>query len=371
MAHGAFERVDFLTNDKNWVFDGVDPRYTVALSVVARARSGAVGFAGSFRSYTEFVQGWDSVTLAPVEEFRTWSSNLGFPLLPSAESGRVFRRLRGHPRFDEWGDYRAVAEFHATNDRSTFDAGERTATSLPVYTGRSFDLWTPDTGQYYAWADPQRVEAALQAKRLNQHRNKRTAFYGLPAAWVEEASTLPMHRPRIAVRDVTNQTNTRTVIAALVPAGAVIVNAAPWLFSPTSDARVDAYLLAVLSGIPLDWYARRWVELHLNIHILNGLPIPTFDDSPLHDRVVEVSGRLAAVDDRYAEWAAEVGVPVGSVTDPVEKADLIAELDALISLLYGLERDDVEHVFATFHRGWAYQQRLAAVLAHYDRWAAA
>ena len=86
------------------------------------------------------------------------------------------------------------------------------------------------------------------------------------------------------------------------------------------------------------------------------------------NRLVEISGRLAAVDERYRSWADEVGVPVGSVTDPVEKQDLIDELDALVSLLYGLTADQVEHIYATFHRGWAYQPRLAAVLAHFHAW---
>jgi hypothetical protein len=34
-------------------------------------------------------------------------------------------------------------------------------------------------------------------------------------------------------------------------------------------------------------------------------------------------------------------------------------------------REQVEHIFATFHRGWDYADRLARVLAHYDRWEAA
>ena len=84
--------------------------------------------------------------------------------------------------------------------------------------------------------------------------------------------------------------------------------------------------------------------------------------------MVEIAGRLAAVDDRYADWAAEVGVPVGSVKTAAEKDDLIAELDALVSLLYGLTEDQVEHVFATFHRGWNYEPRLEAVLKHYRAW---
>ena len=59
------------------------------------------------------------------------------------------------------------------------------------------------------------------------------------------------------------------------------------------------------------------VELHLNFHILNNFPIPDADtdNDGIACRVVEISGRLAAVDEKYAEWAEEVGVPVGSVAD--------------------------------------------------------
>ena len=129
-------------------------------------------------------------------------------------------------------------------------------------------------------------------------------------------------------------------------------------------------MLGVLSSIPLDWYARRFVELHVNIHILNAFPIPSPESTdPLRARTVEISGRLAAIDARYSDWAARVGVVVGSVTDQVTKNDLIAELDAVVALLYGLTREDVEHIFATFHRGWDFGPRLAAALAHYDRWA--
>jgi hypothetical protein len=107
----------------------------------------------------------------------------------------------------------------------------------------------------------------------------------------------------------------------------------------------------------------------MNLHILNGLPIPVLDtESPIAARIVQIAGQLAAVDERYEEWANEVGVPVGSVTTQSEKDDLISELDALVSLLYGLTEDQVEHVFDTFHRGWNYRPRLEAVLEHYARW---
>jgi hypothetical protein len=185
---------------------------------------------------------------------------------------------------------------------------------------------------------------------------------------VDDPSTLACLHPRIAFRDIARATDTRTVLAALVPPNIVLTNKAPYLVRCRGDERDEAYLLGVLSSIPLDWYARRYVEISLNFHILNSFPIPRPEpDNPLRLRVVEISGRLAAVDSRFAGWAAEVGVPVGSVPD-TDKDDLIAELDAVVALLYDLTHLDVEHVFETFHRGWNHKPRLAAVLTHFDAW---
>ncbi len=106
------------------------------------------------------------------------------------------------------------------------------------------------------------------------------------------------------------------------------------------------------------------------MHVLNAFPVPRpATDDPLRTRIVEIAGRLAAVDDRYRDWARAVGVPIGSAQELATKNDLVAELDAVVAHLYGLDRDDVGHVFETFHRGWDYEPRLTAVLAHFDRWA--
>lgn len=200
-------------------------------------------------------------------------------------------------------------------------------------------------------------------------RLARSAFHGLAAQVADDRSTLPFHRPRIAFRDIARATDSRTCIAALVPPETILTNKAPYLFRRDGDASAEAFLLGVLSSIPLDWYARRYVELGMNLHIFNGLPVPAYDhESARCARVVEVSARLAAVDAPFGDWAAEVGVPVGSVTSSVMKDDLIAELDALVALLYRLTEEQVTHVFSTFHRGWDYQTRLAAVLAHFRTW---
>jgi hypothetical protein len=83
---------------------------------------------------------------------------------------------------------------------------------------------------------------------------------------------------------------------------------------------------------------------------------------------VELSGRLAAVDDRYADWAETVDVEYGPLDEETQR-EKIYELDAVVAHLYGLTREHVEVIFETFHDGWDYEERLNRVLDHYDQWA--
>ena len=239
----------------------------------------------------------------------------------------------------------------------------------PVYKGASFNLWEPDTGVYYASVDSAVITKHLQEKRLRQYKMPRSPFSEFSEDWIENPDTLPCYRPRIVFRDVTNRTNTRTVISALVPGELVITHQAPYCLRVMGTERDEAYLLGLFSSMIVDWYARTAVELHLTFHLINNFPIPyaDLDNDLIAQRIVEIAGRLAAVDERFTEWADAVGVPVGSVTDQETKQDLICELDACVGLLYGLDESDLAVIYETFHKGADYSERTRAVLKHFRR----
>jgi hypothetical protein len=282
--------------------------------------------------------------------------------------------MKKSPRFDDVRDgweFRPVAELHSTADKEIYEFDVDDARGrIPVLAGASFNLWQPDFARPYAYVPVDVLRPYLAKKLEVAVRNSRSAFFRV----VFQGGALPMDVPRIAFRDLARSTDTRTTLACLMPAGSSFAEMAPTLVRLKGDAGTEAYLLGVMSSIPFDWASRRWVELHLKYYILNALPVPRYQpDSSLCERVAEVSGRLAAVDDRYTDWASEVGVPVGSVKTQAEKDDLIAELDALVSILYGLTEDQVRHIFVTFHRGWDvtkpdYVARVNAVVNHYRMW---
>ncbi|MET3719215.1 hypothetical protein [Arthrobacter sp. UYEF21] len=369
LAGGAFDEVTFLVNNRQWIFDEVHPQYTVALSTIRRGREHVVRYNGPFYSMDEYEAGRSTLAEVPADDFMSWTNAATFPLLPSSGSAAVFEKLRAHPRFDAVTEFKfvPVRELDAKGDKAlmNFDLASGDG-RVPVLAGASFNLWTPGFGGPYAFVDAEDLTNHLHTKRQRQARTSSSAFYGID---VSDPCTLPLHRARIAFRDIARATDSRTVICALLPPLCSPVHNAPYLFQKSGNDNDAAFLLGVMSSIPFDWYARRFVDLHLTFELLSPMPVPARSGHPMWgERVSDVSGRLAAVDERYADWAASVGVPVGSVASNAEKNDLIAEVDALVSLLYGLDRDDVVHIFETFHRGWNYTERLNAVLRHYDIW---
>jgi hypothetical protein len=368
--NGSFEDVTFLTNNRNWVFPDVHPQYTVALSSYRKGYqpAGVVRTQGPYASATAYQAGFTLPTTEfDASEFRTWTTGAAFPMLPDARSGEVFLKMRRHPRLDALGgDWRVrpvQGDLNSTADKPNMVLDPRTVDGLwPVYAGAAFNLWTPDTGEYYAWADPDHIVAHLQEKRLRQAGRKHSAFSETPLEWCEDGSTLPALRPRIAFRRIARATDSRTMICALAPPMVVMVDTAPYLLFTTGDELDEAFLLGVLSSIPCDWQARRVVETHVDFHVIDAFAVPRFSrDDPLRRRAEQIAGCLAAVDDRYAAWADAVGVPVGSVSTDDERDDLLAELDAVVACLYGLDEDDIVHIFETFHTGWDYGPRLERV----------
>lgn len=362
-------------NRNGWVFDEAEHRYTIAFAAITRGqpRGRTISLRGPFADERSFDRGCES----PAAQFRgdevlSWNDSASLPLLPTEGSLGVFATLRASPRLDlddgvSWRA-RPDGELHATAQKPLMDFHDQRPDSYwPVFKGETFDLWQPDRGAeyYYAWADPDVVTEWLYGKRLRGAA--RGAHAEFPLAHRQRRDTLPCNGPRVVFRDVTNRTNQRTVIAALVPGQVFLTNKAPYLLWPRGDEQDQAYLLGVLASIPLDWYARRFVELNVNFFIFNPFPIPRPSrEDPLWMRAVSLAGRLAAPDERFAEWANAVGVECGPI-DPIEKQDMINELDAVAAHLYGLSADQLTHIFETFHEGWDYQPRLDAVMAHFTR----
>ncbi|MFC7227401.1 hypothetical protein N0B31_08305 [Salinirubellus salinus] len=386
LTEGTVTDATLLENTSGWVFDGVAEQYTVALLAARKSPPGpddTLPLRGPFTDAESYERGLDAGPYRfDPERALHWTGTASFPRLPDdPRSVAAFAQQARHPPLglddpDTWRA-RPHTELHATGDKTAAD-GSRVMTfpedppvdHWPVYRGGSFTHWVPDTGERYAWIAPEVARAYLQEQRENSYRyaGSRSAFSEMDESWVHDPETLPCLAPRVAFRDIARSSDPRTIVSALVPPETVLTNKAPYFLWPRGDERDEAYLLGVTSSIPFDWYARRFVELGVNYHILNALPVPRPGrGAPLRRRVVELAGRLAAVDDRYAEWATAVGVDCGPLDDTTRR-ESVHELDAVVAHLYGLSREHLEVVFDTFREDDSLAERRDAVLGWYDEW---
>jgi hypothetical protein len=133
------------------------------------------------------------------------------------------------------------------------------------------------------------------------------------------------------------------------------------------EPKQDAYLLGVMSSMPFDWIARCWVELNFTFEVLYNLPVPLFDDGQICSRIVAISAQIAAVDERFSEWAGEVGVAIRTIAES-EREEMLIELDALVAISYGLDHSHLATIYNTFRDGSDFSDRHERVKVQFEKW---
>lgn len=355
---GSLTDLTYLVNTGRWVFD-IEPRYSISLVVYQSASKTNLRFSGPIHSKIDFEKSHRAQTVElDRDSLLSFTESGSIPAVADQKTADILAMIRRSPSLSEFagGGFRAVTDFHATNDRKYFDHGLEQI-GLKVFSGKSFNHWVPETAEFFAWADPEIALAELDRKLVSQLKLKSSAFYGLSLER-DLAGRHPIHRPRIAFRGLTNPTNSRTFIPALIPPMTVLTNIAPYFLSTVGSEKHEALLLGVTSSLVFDWYARKFIETAVNFHLLNAFPIPNIQNKDLEDEIVHLSGKLAAIDVRYTEWASAVGVEIASVKSSTEKQNLIARLDGLVAASYGLNSAQLEYIFSSFHRGWSDPVRL-------------
>ena len=188
---GRINEITQLLNNKGWVFEDVDPRYSMVLVSVVKEKPRAdetLQVRGPYASKERFDAGIAKEPLRfAARDVLSWTDTAALPLLSTEKSGEVFLQLRMAPRLGlnkpRLWRARPYQELNATNDKFLMKfTDDPPGGYWPVFKGESFDIWEPDRKIYYAWADPEKVMEALQKKRLNSARLARSGFSVFPPA---------------------------------------------------------------------------------------------------------------------------------------------------------------------------------------------
>lgn len=199
--------IAFLVNNGRWVFPEVHPQYTIGLTCITKeddaredARDPSISILGPFPSLSRFLAGAKKPPVTfPAREVLGWTDTAALPLLAAEASADVFAQLRKAPRLDQddgksWRA-RPYTELHATNDKKLMTLVEEQPEGYwPVFKGESFDIWEPDRGVYYAWADPEKMIKHLHKKRESSRRLQRSAYFEFTDSnWFRNPDTLACH----------------------------------------------------------------------------------------------------------------------------------------------------------------------------------
>ncbi|HEX9367828.1 MAG TPA: N-6 DNA methylase [Vicinamibacterales bacterium] len=188
-------------------------------------------------------------------------------------------------------------ELNATDDRAHFGSA-----GLPVLEGKLVDPFAARAGEAAQFIDP------VVCRRLLGHRAR-------------------FDRPRLGYREVAASTNRMTLIAAMIPAGAVTTHTIFCMREPRDEA-VHWFLCGVFNSFVANYLVRLRGGTHVPAAVIHQLPVPV----PARE-----SGAFAII----------AGLARAAAADPRD-AVARAELQARVTRAYGLDEEDLVHVLATF-----------------------
>lgn len=337
-------RIDTLVNRRLWAFD-IHPQYTVALVVAANRLSGPdVRFtlAGVAASLDEFTAQVESEGIALAVD--SLGADLELPLLGTQAQAAVLARLRstGHG-FSRGAGRWACFQIRELRETEHHGLWAGATEGWPLWKGESFDQYDAHGSEARTCPTSDAVWKVVHKPNPGSNTDLRDDF-DLASRRATVVATVG--RARVAYRRVTRGTDSRTVIASLVPPEVFLAYSGPYLAFADGMEREQAACLGIMNSLAFDWQARRYVELSMSMTTLESLRLPALDTSTF-DAVAHAAARLSCPDERFADFAAAAGVEVGPLA-PAERDALRAEIDAHVARAWDLTAQELEVVFADF-----------------------
>lgn len=165
-----------------------------------------------------------------------------------------------------------------------------------------------------------------------------------PQFWIRP-SDMPranQHRAdvlRAGFCDIAGQTNERSLMASLIPAGVVCGNKVPTILFPEdpSEERLLVWV-SIANSFVFDWMLRRVLTTTVNYFLLQSVPMPKLAKDGLPwKRLVNAARELRTLDS------------AGATRETYQHmAQLRGEIDAEVAVAYGLDLKDMELVLQDF-----------------------
>jgi hypothetical protein len=264
--------------------------------------------------------------------------------------------LLGEQVADAW-NVKFTREFDITNDRELFNTKGQ---GLPLYEGKMVHQYDAFFEKPQYW-----LEEDAAARRL-------------ASKYKTTSDQLNYLRPRLAFRGIARSTDQRTLITAILPSRVFSEGrSATTIIQQDITLTEQLFLLGCLNSFVLDWILRLKVAANINMFYMYQLPLPRLQmGSAYFEAIVPHAARLTCARPEFADlWYEVMGEnwdESKSATDPDERQCLRDEIDAIVAHLYGLSREEFDHILGTFPLVFPNteegRKKRKSLLSIYDNW---
>jgi len=252
--------------------------------------------------------------------------------------------------------------FDMTNDSHLFltraEVEQRGVQAAPLLVGKM--LWHYDHRAAGVSVNPNSVHVAANSLPTGEAQHADPAFIPEPQYWIDTSAHPDKMSWALGFRDITNPTNSRTAIAAIVP-HRLAGNTLPMLIAADGDTATAAawmpLLLANFNSMAFDFVTRQKAKwTHLNWFILEQLPViapARFEENigkhKIADFIRDQVLHLSYTAHDLSPFARDLGYDGPPfVWDESERRARMVILDALFMYLYGLSEDDAAWILDSF-----------------------
>jgi len=322
------------------IFEGVHRSFKFVVLTFENAGTTTTFPVAFMRHDVRELQGFpelDSIVFCVEMIAKASPDSLSFPEFRSFSDAGVLAKMLHHPLLGESleGEWKIAfcREFHMTDDINLFSSNAAKG-RLPLYEGKMIWQFDHEYAKPRYWVSEQSGRASLEP----------TAGHG---------AILPYQTYRLGFRDITANTNERTLISTILPPMVFAANTVS-LIATHIPQPLKLFIVTMFNSFCVDWVSRTKVTNHCNFFYMQQLPIPRLtaahpDFRPLVERAARLVGTAPEFDDLLAEvFGKKATHKTHGVTDPQDRLTLRAQIDALVARLYDLTQEEFQHILSTF-----------------------
>jgi hypothetical protein len=228
---------------------------------------------------------------------------------------------------------------------------------LPLYEGKMLQLF--DHRAASVVVNPENILRQALPEEITEKEHKDVTFVPMPRYWVSEELVLKTVSKDyysdgwlFGFKNVTSPTNERTFIGGALPLAAVGNSMPIILFHKSISSESRSLLIANMSSRVFDYFARQKIGgVNLNFFIVSQLPVipPNRYPQAVSELVKKFMLELVYTSHDMMPFAKSLGCNSQPFIWSTERREeLIAKLETIYGILYGLTKEEFEYIFESF-----------------------